>query len=326
MSFLSRLVHFKKVCIQCHNNPDADTIASAFAAWRYLTLHGVQADMVYGGSTPIKKSALLTLIDKCAIPIRHVQHLPEHDLLLFVDCQPSQGNAQPFPSHKIAIIDHHIQVVGSSEDHLIKSTYQSCSTILWELLVEEGYDFKSDPELCIALLYGLYTDTSCFADLYAEADTAMRKALFAGQPLFEQLTKANMTLAELMVASDALHNHYYDALHHFAIVEALTCDQSVLGVIGDLMIQVDIVQLSFSYTQADGGYAISLRTCGEGMYANQIAAYVCDGIGSGGGHAKKAGGYIKAETMKQKYGDIPVFDVINTLLLRYFNGQHGHTA
>ena len=56
------------------------------------------------------------------------------------------------------LIDHHVKAIEETEDYLIKSDYQSCSTIIYELLTEEGYDVKADEELTIALLYGLYID------------------------------------------------------------------------------------------------------------------------------------------------------------------------
>ena len=45
-----------------------------------------------------------------------------------------------------------------------------------------------------------------------------------------------MTVAELLVASDAMYNHYFDVDRRFAIVGVLKCEQTVLGIIGDFMI------------------------------------------------------------------------------------------
>lgn len=146
----------------------------------------------------------------------------------------------------------------------------------------------------------------------------IRTALFAEQPLFDRLAKSCMSVAELLIASDAMPNHYFDPERRFAVVEALSCDQSVLGIIGDFMIQVDAVNLSFTYTENDIGYQISLRSCHEGLPANQIAAWVCDGIG-GGGHRKKAGGRIILDKMRQLYGERSIFDVVNLRLCQYMD-------
>lgn len=60
----------------------------------------------------------------------------------------------------------------------------------------------------------------------------MRRALVGEFPLFERLIKSNMTVAELMIASDVMQDHYSEPKKRYAIVSAIRCDQSVLGVIG----------------------------------------------------------------------------------------------
>ena len=176
--------------------------------------------------------------------------------------------------------------------------------------------------LAIALLYGLYIDTSCFDDLYKSADKAMKEALFEGQPVLDCLMKSNMSVAELMIANDAMFNHYLDIDRRFVIVEALKCEQAVLGIIGDFIIHTDVVFLSFTYTEAENGYRISIRSCHEDYAANEIAAYVCREIGNGGGHLKKAGGYIQQEKMENKYGKMTIFDVVNSLLCEYIDSKY----
>ena len=319
MGFLTKLLQYKKICIQCHNNPDSDTIASAFGIYRYLEKHGIEASIIYGGLEEIKKNALTTMIQECGIPISYVDTLPECELLLLVDCQYGQLNTVVFPVENVMIIDHHIKVVEDKEEYLIKSEYQSCSTIIYELLLEEGYDVKADEALTIALLYGLYIDTSSFADLYKSHDKAMKDTLFVGQPLLERLMKSSMSVVELMIASDAMFHHYLDISRHFAIIEALRCEQAVLGIIGDFVICTDVILLSFTYTETGTGYKISIRSCYEKYPANEIAAYVCKEIGSGGGHKNKAGGYIQLEKLENKYGKKPIFEVINSLLCEYID-------
>lgn len=79
---------------------------------------------------------------------------------------------------------------------------------MWELLEEEHYPVKQNEALRIALLYGLFTDTSSFYDLYREKDIQMRMELSGEFPVFEKLTKSCMTVGELMIASDAMYNHF----------------------------------------------------------------------------------------------------------------------
>ena len=317
MGFLQKLLNYEKVCIQCHNNPDSDTIASAFGVYRYLQTKGIEATIIYSGPQEIKKNAIKTMIKECKIPISYVTSLPECDVLLTVDCQYGEANVENFPANQVMIIDHHIRTVEEKEEYLIKSDYQSCSTIIYELLLEEGYDVKADVELAIALLYGLYIDTSCLDDLYKSADKAMWETLFEGQPLLERLMKSTMSVAELLIAGDAMLNHYLDVENRFAIIEAFKCDKSVLGIIGDFMIRVDVVYFTVSYTETGNGYQISIRSCHEKFPANELAVYLCKDIGNGGGHRNKAGGQIQKEKMERKYENQSIFDVINNLLCQY---------
>lgn len=323
MGFLQQFLKYKSICIQCHDNPDADTLASAYGLHCYFKEHGIAVEMIYSGTQQIKKFNLRYMIEQCKIPIRYVDALPATQLLLIADGQYGCGNITKFEAPAIAVIDHHIRTMDEHPCVCIQSNYQSCSTILWEMLEEEGYRVTSNESLRVALLYGLFTDTSSFYDLYQEKDIKMRVALSGESPLFETLIKSNMTVAELMIASDAMQDHYFDPQNHFAIVSAMRCDQTVLGIIGDFMIQVDVISANFCYTAVDNGYQISIRSCDDRIPANLLAAFVCEGIGAGGGHPKKAGGRISAERFAEQYGAVDFFEFVNQKLCAFIENKTG---
>ena len=141
MGFLNQLLKYKNICIQCHNSPDADALAAAYGVYTYLKLQDINVSIIYSGDYEIQKKDLLYMIDN------------------------------------IAMIDHHMPSMKKTENAFIDYSYQSCSTIVWELLKEEGYDVKANEKLSIAFLYGLYTDTSSYVDLYKKHDIAMRDEL-----------------------------------------------------------------------------------------------------------------------------------------------------
>ncbi|MEG1426414.1 MAG: hypothetical protein RSC76_01865 [Oscillospiraceae bacterium] len=64
-------------------------------------------------------------------------------------------------------------------------------------------------------------------------------------------------------------------------------------------------------------YQISVRSCDDGIPANLLVTFVCEGIGSGGGHGKKAGGRISAERLAEKYGSIDLLEFINQKLCEF---------
>lgn len=315
MSFLQKLLKYDNVCIQCHDQPDADAIASAYGVYCFLQKHGINSQIIYSGGDPIKRLNLKSMISKCNIPLTYVQTLPKTDLLLIVDGQFGNSNVTSFDAPNIAIIDHHIQMVSQNDMFLIKSDYQSCSTIIWKLLLEEDYIIEDKSPLATALLYGLYIDTSSYVDLYYSEDVEMSNTLVPDKNVLSQLQLSTMTEAELMIISDALNNHYFDVERKFAIIPSMKCEPSVLGIVGDIVIQVDVIYLCVAYTAADGGYRFSIRCYHDTLKADKVAEYISSGIGSGGGHENKAGGWISDEKLRKKYGDRDFFDILTEMLV-----------
>ena len=144
---LADLLAYNNIIIQCHDNPDADSIASGFAVYEYLKDHGKAARLIYCGSNVIRKSNLVTMVKELEIPIEHVKSLygvEPAELLVTVDCQYGGGNVTKYPSQEAAVLDHH-RVSGKlpvlSE---VRSNLGACSTLLWEMLRNEGYSVNDN--------------------------------------------------------------------------------------------------------------------------------------------------------------------------------------
>ena len=85
MSFkLADLCKYKNIVIQCHDNPDADALASGFALRWYLGLKGIEARFVYGGANAITKSNLVLMDENLGIHCEHVESLEAPELLITV--------------------------------------------------------------------------------------------------------------------------------------------------------------------------------------------------------------------------------------------------
>ena len=74
---LKTLLQFDSIVIQCHNDPDADAVASGFGIWSYLCANGKNPRLVYGGRNPIRKSNLVRMVERLEIPVEHVHGLEE---------------------------------------------------------------------------------------------------------------------------------------------------------------------------------------------------------------------------------------------------------
>ena len=60
---------YRDIVIQCHDNPDADAIASGYGIYLYLKDHGKDSRLIYSGSPAIRKSNLVKMVDVLEIPL-----------------------------------------------------------------------------------------------------------------------------------------------------------------------------------------------------------------------------------------------------------------
>ncbi|MCD7824894.1 MAG: DHH family phosphoesterase [Clostridiaceae bacterium] len=316
--FLLRYLDCKKICIQCHDNPDADALASGFALYRYYQSKGVSVRFIYAGQNQITKPNLLLMIKELEIPVEYVTELPDCDLLMTTDCQYGSGNVTKFEAKRIAMIDHHQCGLMQNEDSCIQSNLGSCATVVWSLLQAIDFDISNDIRLSTALYYGLYMDTSQFEEIYHPLDKDMRDYLKKDDQLLFRLMNTNLSLAELTIASTALTKRIYNGEHHFSVIPSEPCDPNILGIISDFVIQVEEIDVCVAFNYNTGGYKISVRSCIKEVQADELAEFICHGIGNGGGHLTKAGGFIAEKTYHEVYPDMPVDEFIYQKLKEYF--------
>lgn len=333
---LSDLLSFREIVIQGHDNPDADAIASGYGLWLYFRLKGKKVRFVYGGSRPITKGNLTLMVKMLHVPIEHVERLDhEPELLLTVDCQYGEKNVQKFPAKTIAVVDHHVarewDLPSLSE---IRCTYGSCATIVWDMLRDEGYDPADNEELATAFYYGLFMDTGKMQEIRHPKDKDMRDdlELRLNHPILTMLKNCNLSQEELKIAGKAMASVDFYSSGHYALALAQRCDPNILGVISDALIEVENVGTCIAYCVMDDGVKLSVRSCEKETKANELAAFVTEGIGSGGGHIRKSGGFLSKELLEKEYEkrygascehdvELAAHRVLNDRLNEYFAEQ-----
>lgn len=301
---LAELLTYNRIIIQCHDNPDADSIASGYAVYVYLQEHGKDVRLIYGGSNAIRKSNLVMMVKELEIPIEHVRNMSEAnpvELLVTVDCQYGEGNVTLYPAETVAVIDHHRVSRKLPFLSEVRSNLGACSTLLWEMLKEEKYVVNDNVNLATALYYGLYTDTGSFEEIFHPKDMELRDEANIDAGLITKLRNSNISIEELETAGAALLRCDYNEKYRFAVVKSGPCDPNVLGIISDLVLEVDAVDVCLVFSVLPTGVKISIRSCIEEIKANELAAKICIGIGSGGGHTVKAGGFLQMELLSKAY-------------------------
>lgn len=318
---LSVLNKYHDIIIQCHDNPDPDSIAAGFGLYRYFVAHGKHARLVYSGRLQITKPNILMFISTLDIPLEYVETIEMAELLITVDCQYGAGNVRRLEANHVAIIDHHQQEVSKDENIVymaIRHYLSSASTIVWDLLVKEGYLLQEDKPLQTALYYGLFTDSSGFSEINHPLDKDMRDSLQFDKGLIRKLKNSVLSLRELEIAGMALIRHSYNVANKFVIVRAQECDPNILGFISDLALQVDSVNVCIVYNEMEDGIKYSVRSCIKEVRANELAAYLALGLGTGGGHIDKAGGFLKQTYFNKAHEQINADEYFLTRLTAYY--------
>lgn len=321
---LSDLDKYEKITIQCHDNPDADALASGYGLYCYFQSKGKKVRLVYSGANQIQKSNLRLMVEKLKLPVEYIgvargETVQVDGLLITVDCQYGSGNVTGLVADCVAIIDHHQREKDATAQSIINSNLGSCATLVWKLLREEGFDVDSDENLGTALYYGLYTDTNQFSELYNPLDMDMREALTIDKSMITLFRNSNLSLKELEIAGIALIRYSYNDDYEFAVIKAQPCDPNILGLISDFLLQVDAIKTCVVYNEVNDGYKFSVRSCIREVNASELAGFLAEGIGSGGGHYEKAGGFISLRRYEEKYPTLHTEGYFNNRMTQYFD-------
>jgi phosphoglycolate phosphatase len=297
---LSSLVKYEKIVIQCHDIPDADAVGCAYVLQRFFKFHGRESKIIYGGKAKISKPSLIMLISEIGIEIEYdPDFFSDPDLLLTVDCQYGAGNVQKFDCKNFAVIDHHRAEIAEGEHTEIRPSLSSCATLVWNMLTKEGYDFSKDRKARDVLYYGLFTDTNGLSELRHPLDRDLADIEF-DRALIKKLKNAALTIRELRIVSATLdgsrriENKKINKRIGLFRAEDF-CDPNILGFTSDIAKQVDVLDACVVYCLMGDKIKVSVRSSVREIMASEFAAFICAGVGSGGGNVEMAGGILKAD-------------------------------
>ncbi|MDR3231110.1 MAG: DHH family phosphoesterase, partial [Synergistaceae bacterium] len=302
---LRDLLVYDSIAIQCHNNPDADTLGGGYGLYRYFQAKGKGKNLklFYGGPGVITKPNLIRMVEDLKIPVEYAPDLKEwQGLLITVDCQYGSGNVMRVEAPHVVVVDHHIQENDLPPICDVRPSLGSCSTLVWMLLSQES--FPPDLLVATALHYGLFCDTNNFAEVCHPLDYDMRDMLRVDDRILKKLKHSNLSLKDFSIVSDALKENRYDLEGRFMIIGASMCDPNLLGFVSDLAMQVDVVDVVVAFSAARDIIKFSVRTEVREVKASDLTAYLAREVGWGGGHREKAGGTISGAKYAARFGKL----------------------
>ncbi len=235
------------------------------------------------------------MLEQLKLPVESIKELDTPELLVTVDCQYKESNVTFFDAKEVIVIDHHRVSESVPELSDVRSNYGSCSTVIYELLKDEGIDINEDEKVATALYYGLMTDTDNFASISHPSDKDLRDdAKYIPMDIL-YFRNSNISKEELKIAGDALLQADFNDRYHYGIIETKPCDPNILGIISDMLLEVDGVDTCLVYNILPCGIKISVRSCTRETMASELASYLAEEFGGGGGHLAKAGGLLKKD-------------------------------
>ncbi|SKC08333.1 nanoRNase/pAp phosphatase, hydrolyzes c-di-AMP and oligoRNAs [Lachnospiraceae bacterium] len=311
---LKELLKFDDIVIQCHDNPDADALSSGYALYWYFKHHGKKVRFIYRGRNPVNKSNLRIMIDELNVPVSYEPDFSEKPkLLITVDCQYGQKNVTTTEASNVAVIDHHNFVKEPACPFEIRNKLGSCATLVWDMMKNEGITVDDEPLLSTALYYGLYTDTNHLSEVSHPLDRDMIDELSVQKSVITKMNNSNISMDELLIVGRAILKNEYDEDNKLLILKTEACDPNILGVVSDFSMETDTVDVCVAYYIRPEEVKFSVRSCIKEVHANELAAFIADGIGGGGGHIYKAGGMIRPEAIPEQ-GEQGIEELIDDLI------------
>ncbi len=296
----ARLLSQDKILILTHRNPDGDTLGSAFALLRGLTVCGKTARVVCADEIPEKYAYMWA-------GLTETEFTPEFIVAVDIADEKLLGaSVASLYSGKIDLcIDHHMSNTHYAEELLLAECAATCE-LVYAVLCAAGVELTAPIADC--LYTGLSTDTGCFrySNVTPETLEIAAQMLRAGadfdninRVMFETKTRTYLKLEALVL--DSLEMYFDGQCALVTITQDMFkesgSNESECDGIAALSRKIEGVRVGVTLRErTDGTFKVSLRT-----YAPLDASKICGRLG-GGGHARAAGCELQSgnfETEKQ---------------------------
>lgn len=307
----------KNILVTTHRHPDPDALGSCLAMCALLRSHLKDAKV----SMSIKGAVGGGINDAFT---RHAQltltpwddySLHDYDAILLLDVQPTFAYS-PLPPGILptAVIDHH-RAPGRKLQlpfRDIRPDVGATCSIIFSYFME--METAIPPDLAATMLYAIESDLAGAAGMPANLDNMALSSL--------TLVADTNTLYQMRYVD--LPHSYYTA-YHSGLSNAIVHDDALVShldsiesleqpaIIADFLLRYDKVQWALVTAPYEGRLIFSLRSSDPKRSAGEIARRLIRGIGEGGGHRTKAGGYVRMEN-----GSPTEIERVRTIMRRRF--------
>lgn len=325
---LASLSPFRRVIVVSHVNPDPDSLASGLGIKALVESCQPGKPVILTVDGMIARSENRAMVDLIPVPLIPVETVTtdSETAVVMVDTQPYTGRRYSEAAMPQVVIDHH-ETGGVLEGVLfsdIRTHLGATSTMVAGYLIEQRVVVT--PQLATALLYGIESETTGYPREASSLDDGALIWLFprADKDLLAQIRNPKLPQSHFATFQHALSNAFlYDKL---VVSWCGTVTQpDIIAEIADFFIRFDQVSWSLAAGVFDDRLKLSLRAGALGGRAGETLHAVINGLGSAGGHDKRAGGAIVLPSVNDETIESLLGTVRRRLLEELkIDEQHGH--
>lgn len=293
--FLATIDPFAEVVLVSHVNPDPDALASMLGLSALIKARRPGKAVRLTADGMIARAENQAMVAALEIPIEPIERvsLGRGEAVVMVDSQPHTGRRASEAAVPVAVLDHH--ETGGNLDGVryldLRPNLGATSTIVTGYLLEQEVSVCT--RLATALLYGIESETLGYPREASPSDDGALIWLFprADKDLLAKIRHPKLPQSYFTTYQHAL-NHAY--LYRDLVV--CWCGRvpqpDIVAELADFFIRFEAVDWALSAGKFENQLKLSLRCARAGDHGGELLREVVDGLGTAGGHDRRAGGSI----------------------------------
>jgi nanoRNase/pAp phosphatase (c-di-AMP/oligoRNAs hydrolase) len=292
---LATLAPFPRVVVVSHVNPDPDALASMLGLKALIDhcLPGASVTLTMDGMIArAENREMVELVPIPLVPVGSVV-IDGGTAVVMVDSQPHTGRRASEAAVPRVVIDHHETggVLTGVTFRDIRPNLGATSTMVTGYLLERHVAVP--PRLATALLYGIETETSGYPREAGTLDDGALVWLFprADKDLLAQIRNPKLPQSHFATVQHALANAF---IYRDVVVSwcGAVTQPDIIAEMADFFVRFDQVNWALAVGLFEGLLKLSLRVSQLGGHSGEVLREVVEGLGTAGGHDKRAGGAI----------------------------------
>ena len=322
---LATLAPYSRVVAVSHVNPDPDSLASMLGIRELLQQCQPGKPVILtvdGIIARAENRAMVELIPIPLVPTESVR-IDRETAVVMVDSQPHTGRRSSEAAVPQVVIDHHETGGDLAGVQFPRHPNPHGGVEHDGHRLPAGTAGAVSPQLATALLYGIESETTGYPREASSLDDGALVWLFprADKELLARIRNPKLPQSHFATFQRALSNAF---LYRDLIVAwcGEVSQPDIIAEIADFFVRFDQVNWVLAVGLYEGGLKLSLRACALGGQAGEVLRDVVEGMGSAGGHDKRAGGVVQLADASPKLVEQSLTELRRRLLAHLEIDEH----